>query len=83
MVVDELLRIASLPQASARVRGAAEAGLRQAADTWKRAPWPGDSAAVQLRGRIERFLARDHDRGEPIPAPRRLPPGSPIGCSQG
>ena len=83
VLVDELLRLAAEPSASLAVRAAAEASLREIAQSWVvRGALLGPGRRALL-GRLERFLQRPWSAPEPPSVPRALPPGSPIGCSAG
>lgn len=83
VLVGELISLARTPRASGRVRGASEEALWMLREHWRQDRGREGAAARHLLPVIERFSARPHDREEPAPLPSALPPGSPIGCSQG
>ncbi len=83
VVVDELLRLAADRSASARVRAQVESRLGTLLRIWNGDGPGSDATRAALQRRIERFLNRTSDADVPPSAPRSLPPGSPIGCSQG
>ncbi|HUF29258.1 MAG TPA: zinc-dependent metalloprotease, partial [Gemmatimonadaceae bacterium] len=83
VVVDELIRLASEPDASVEARAGAEWGLRRISGI--AAPREGvtgmEAAHRQLvRADIDRFLERRSD-DVPLTAPTRAPAGTPIGAS--
>ena len=83
VVVDELLRLAIDRSASAQVRAQVEGQLAWLEGIWSGDGAGGDAARAALQRRIHRFLNRTSDADVQPSAPRALPPGSPIGCSQG
>ena len=76
--VGRLEALAASPAVAPAVRSAAELALERAAR--ELASGGGDPWRGVLARRAERFLGRPWNAVPSEPAPRRAPPGSPIGC---